>query len=59
MPFYMGISPGVVDGEFVASMKMMNVFSGVITWADLLKFRENDEGSVTISNPFRERSRKD
>ena len=41
-----------VDGEFVASMKMMNVFSGVITWADLLKFRENDEGSVTISNPF-------
>ena len=41
-----------VDGEFVASMKMMNVFSGVITWADLLKFRENEEGSVTISNPF-------
>ena len=41
-----------VDGEFVASMKMMNVFSGVITWADLLKFRENDEGSVTIANPF-------
>jgi formylglycine-generating enzyme required for sulfatase activity/curli biogenesis system outer membrane secretion channel CsgG len=41
-----------IDGEFVASMKMMNVFSGVITWADLLKFRENEEGSVTISNPF-------
>ena len=49
-----------VDGEFVASMKMMNVFSGVITWADLLKFRENEEGEVSpFPIPFRERSRKD
>ena len=40
------------EGEYVASMKMMNVFSGVLTWADLLKFQESDQGSVTIFNPF-------
>jgi formylglycine-generating enzyme required for sulfatase activity len=40
------------DGTYVASMKMMNIFNGVITWADLIKFRAAEDAGVRIENPF-------
>ena len=41
------------DGSYLASLKLMSIFSGVIIWADLIKFslpEEKEKGK--LMNPF-------
>jgi formylglycine-generating enzyme required for sulfatase activity/curli biogenesis system outer membrane secretion channel CsgG len=41
------------DGELVASLKMMSIYTGVIVWADLIKFGVPlEEKKVALINPF-------
>lgn len=41
------------DGSYVASLKMMSIFSGVIVWADLIKFSMPERtSSPGLVNPF-------
>ena len=36
------------DGSYLASLKMMNIFNGVIVWADLIKINPSDSASLTL-----------
>ena len=40
------------DGTYLASLKMMSIFSGVIVWADLIKFSPPAESTTGLVNPF-------
>ncbi len=37
------------DGTIVASLKLLNIFNGVIEWADLVKVNENEDGAPAAS----------
>jgi len=45
------------DKSYVASLKMMSVFSGVIVWADLIKFGTPKKAAQLV-NPFTKKIRK-
>ena len=38
------------DGSFLASLKLMSIYSGIIVWADLIKFRTSEKEFLV--NPF-------
>jgi formylglycine-generating enzyme required for sulfatase activity len=40
------------DGSYVASLKMMSIFSGVIVWADLIRFSPPLDNTANLLNPF-------
>ncbi len=40
------------DGELVASLKMMSIYTGVIFWADLIKFGVPLREQTALVNPF-------
>lgn len=47
------------NNTYIASLKMMSIFSGVIVWADLIRFNlPEKQNQGTLVNPFEEKIRK-
>lgn len=46
-----------LDGSYVASLKMMSIYNGVIIWADLLKFTLPEKKESVLINPFEQKSK--